>query len=485
MKISRRIGNAIMGAILGIGLSPFSVAAQDAPAGKTDGASLAMEECHIRGVESLARCGTFEVPEDHSAPGGKKIPLHVVVLPPSGGQPTLEPLYFFAGGPGQAASEQGVLYERILRRARQGRDLVIIDQRGTGKSFAFECVMPDDPMARGDTVARACLEDIPQNPVHYASDAFIKDVNLVREALGHETISLMGISYGTRAALLYAKAHEDQVRAMVLDSVAPPHKPVYLTDGRYAADIVEKVIEDCASDQDCKEAFPTLTDDFDSLLLKLAEEPANVRVPEVPGLRVDIGRDLFLLGFRGALYAPPSARLMPLVVSEAARDNFDPWLAINDFGAREIGGGINMGLMFSVQCAEEISIVETRTDDIVPSIFPSAYSLFWEDACSVWPRANVPDDFNAPVSVATPTLLLSGALDPITPPVLGDATAEHLSNSNHVIAPNAGHSVVAYGCASRLIGEFLDHADPAQIDGECLSKISKPAFTIGLFGPKP
>jgi len=446
---------------------------------------LQFEECHLKGVESISQCTSLEVPENHNDPDGKKISLHIVVLPPSGGQPEFEPLYFFAGGPGQAASEQGLLYERVLRRARQGRDLVIIDQRGTGKSNPFMCIPPNNPLASGSDVANVCLKDIPQDPTQYTSDAFIKDVDMVREALGHDQISLMGISYGTRAALLYAKAHEDHVRAMVLDSVAPPHKLIFSNEALYAGNILTKVVDDCKTDTDCNTAFPNLKQDFENLLTQLEAEPITLKVPEADEFDITVNRELFLMGFRGSLYAPPAARMLPIIINNAAKGNFGPWLAITDFGNQELSGGISMGLILSVQCAEEISILKNREAEITPSVFPSGYALFWKEACNTWPTGKAPDGFNNPVKVATPTLLLSGGLDPITPPEMGDAATEHLSNAKHLVAENAGHSVVGYGCTRLIIAEFLDHANPEEVDGECLQKISKPAFIVARYGTKP
>lgn len=444
-----------------------------------------LEPCHIKGVDELAECMIVQLPENHAQPNGKQLDIHVTVLPPSGGQPTKEPLYFFAGGPGQGASELGDFYDLILRRARRGREMILIDQRGTGRSKPFNCPVSNNPLESGDTIARACLADNDHDPKYYTSDSFIKDVNLIRQMLGHNKISIMGISYGTRAALLYAKAHEENVYSMVLDSVAPPHVPAYINDAQYASDILGNIIDACVATQDCNSAFPDLRSDLASLLLQLDEEPVVFNVLEGEGFELTIDRELFLSGFRNPLYAPQSARIVPFIINEALNGNFDPWLALTDFGNQQNNGGVATGLFLSVQCAEEVPALQNREDEISEAIFPGAYQSFLKDACSVWPSGPVPDDFNTPVKVSTPTLIISGNLDPITPPALGEAAAKHLPNSIHIIANNVGHSVTGNGCSDRLIAEFLDNPEPSEIDGSCLGDLSRPAFVVGRFGPNP
>lgn len=469
----------VVGLALFMVINPLTVNAQTADPGLT------LTPCHIKGVEDLAQCGTLQVPENRSKPLGRMIDLNIVILPPSGGQPTKEPLYFLAGGPGQAATEQGELFDLILRRARRGRDLVLVDQRGTGKSNPFTCQLPDDPLAAGEDIARACLSADTHDPAQYTSDAFIRDLEAVRAALGHEQISLMGISYGTRAALLYAKAYASRVRAMVLDSVAPPHVPIFRDEARFASDVLTRTLAACGEDADCQLAFPTLDADFSRLLQSLEAAPARVDIPEVDDLNLEVTRDMFLMGFRGSLYAPPSARLIPYTVDRASKGDFGPWLALADFGNQTLNGGISVGLLLSVQCAEEIPLLGDDGVSIAASLFPSGFQQFWKGACSVWPRGAVPADFNAPVSVDVPTLLLSGGLDPITPPQMAEATARHLSNAKSVVVPFAGHSVVVYGCTNRVVANFLDDADLNALDLQCLDDVKAPAFLSGRFGPKP
>ncbi len=469
-------------------LGLFSVVGAPAPAlaqVAQPGPAINLTPCHVEGVESLAQCGSLAVPENHADPEGKSISLNIAVLPPSGGQPTKAPLYFLAGGPGQAATELGFIYERLLRQARRGREAVLIDQRGTGGSNAFDCSFPEDPTASGADAAQACLQSLTQDTEHYLTEDFVTDLEAVRAAFGHDKIALMGVSYGTRAGLRYADRYEDRVEVMVLDSLAPPQTQIFSDEAAFAGEALRNTIIACQNDAACAAAFPDLSETFQRLLAELEAEPQRLGVPEADGIEIDVDRDLFLMGFRGALYSPPSARTIPYIVDAAGRGNFRPWLALTDFGNQEISGSINIGLNLSIQCAEEVPLVDE--DTIAPAYlgFPNSYALFWKEACAAWPAGTPGTGFNDPVQVDVPTLLLSGRLDPITPPPLGERAAAGLSNSIHLVAENAGHSVFTFGCAARLVAEFLDDPDPDALDASCLNNNEGADFIVGRFGIKP
>jgi len=469
-------------------LSLLAVAGGAAPAEAQvaqPGPAIELTPCHVKGVESLAQCGALAVPENHADPDGKTINLNIAVLPPSGGQPTKAPLYFLAGGPGQAATELGFIYERLLRQARRGRETVLIDQRGTGGSNGFDCSFPNDPTASGADAARACVQSLTQDTEHYLTEDFVTDLEAVRAAFGHDKIALMGVSYGTRAGLRYADRYEDRVEAMVLDSLAPPQTQIFSDEAAFAGEALRNTIIACQDDAACAEAFPDLSETFQRVLAQLEAEPQRLAVLEADGVEIDVDRDLFLMGFRGALYSPPSARTIPFIVDAAGRGNFRPWLALTDFGNQEVSGTINIGLNLSVQCAEEVPLVDEGKIAKAYLGFPNSYALFWKEACAVWPAGTPTTGFNDPVEVDVPTLLMSGRLDPITPPALGDIAAAGLSNSVHLIAENAGHSVFTFGCAARLVAEFLNDPDPAALDASCLNDNEGADFIVGRFGIKP
>jgi pimeloyl-ACP methyl ester carboxylesterase len=105
--------------------------------------------------------------------------------------------------------------------------------------------------------------------------------------------------------------------------------------------------------------------------------------------------------------------------------------------------------------------------------------------CEVWPRGRRPADFNAPVQSDRPVLLMSGELDPVTPPRYGEAVVQHLPNGRHLVARGQGHNVMAAGCLPRLMGRFVATADARALDATCLEQLAPPPPFLGAFGWGP
>lgn len=436
--------------------------------------------CHVTHVEDLASCGTLSVPLDWSDPDGEKIDLNIAILPPSGGQIDATPLFLLAGGPGQAATDAGRLIVVALRGVREGREVILVDQRGTGASAPFVCDVDDLPAtASGKELTDRCMAGIPGDPRFFTSASFIKDIEAVRSAFGYELINLWGGSYGTRASLLYAREYPQYVRAMILDAVAPPSRSIFSNDAQTFSASLEKTFQACADDADCSAAFGNVAEKFDTLRQNLDQAPQKVAFSDTqPEIEIK-GRE-FTESLRGALYSPDTSAMIPFVIDRALAGDLDPWRAIADNG---IISDVSIGLLLSVQCAEEAPRAVNDANDTV--YFAPAFDHTLKEACENWETASYPEGFGSPVTVDIPTLLLSGALDPITPPAFAEEAAETLANSKHLVAQAGGHSITAFGCVPLLIEEFLNDLDLAAIDGSCLDEISRPPFILSPSGPNP
>lgn len=439
------------------------------------------EPCHVDRVEAQARCAYLPVPMDWSLPDGPTIDLFVAVVPPSGGAVVDSPIYILAGGPGQAASDLGALIDGAMVPARRGREVILVDQRGTGRTAPFDCPTPSDPNASGSDVARACLAASKHDPRQFGSDAFVNDLHAVRNALGHGKIHLWGGSYGTRAALLYLARFEHTVKSVTLDAVAPPATPFMTMAMRTAGDSLTRVLEACASDTACAAAFPTLEQDLERIVAELDAAPRSIRLNGRP-TRVDAA--IFLNGLRNAFYTRASTAWVPYVIHEFARDNAAPWAAMAD-AAGGIMDGISLGTLLSVMCGEEQPRLEQRGSAPGNTPFANLDLVFWSDACAVWPAATPPAELDSPVTSDVPVLLLSGALDPVTPPAYAEDAASTLTNARHVIAPFNAHITTPHGCAPKILGVFLDTLDPAGLDVECIQDVGEAPFLLGPAGPNP
>ena len=172
-------------------------------------APLALERCHIEGLSEEIRCGVREVFEDRDSQAGRRISIHIAVLPALRRIVERDPLFLLAGGPGQGARELAQVVARYFRAVRRHRDVVLVDFRGTGASNPLKCDLPDDELRvlEADDFAEQaerCAAALPADPRFYTHHQSLADLDDIRRELGYDRINVWGGSWGTRAALLYA-----------------------------------------------------------------------------------------------------------------------------------------------------------------------------------------------------------------------------------------------------------------------------------------
>lgn len=430
----------------------------------------ALEPCHLPNFSERVECGTLSVPEDRARPDGRRITIHYARVKATARPAAPDPLLVLAGGPGQAAMDFGPLLGSAFREVRKRRDILLVDQRGTGRSAPLRCALPEQAIAQGDTAAalaslRACVAELDGDPRHYHTGAALADFEDVRRALGYRQFTLWGGSYGTRTALMYARRYPDSVRSMVLDSVAPPNARILLSS-RHAHAALERLLADCAADRGCSQAFPNLARELDAVLALPAVGPHR-------------GESVAQL-LRGAMYTGQHASVLPFAIHAAANGRPQPLLGLYDALAGWSMEGMTFGQTLSVLCAEEAPFIEAAAmkEDGAGSRFGDAYARNWRDWCSVWPAASPDAGQVGAVASDAPTLLLAGGLDPVTPPGNAQLAAQSLRHSRVLVAAGAGHIVSNAGCAPRLIAAFLEHANPAAVDGACLAAVRRPPFVL-------
>ncbi len=458
-----------------------------------------LSACRIKGGAYPAQCGTLRVPEDRARPAGRMIDLKIALVPALARAPEPDPLFLLAGGPGQAATEAFGPLLGAFERVHRTRDLVLVDQRGTGSSHALRCDLSDPgaPLAErlsGESLTegkfRKCLASYDADPRFYTTSIAMQDLDEVRAALGYGQINLWGGSYGTRAALVYLREHEAQVRTATLDGVAPLQLELPVTFALDAQRSMDLLFQSCAEEKACNARFPNLQKRFDELLSKLSKDPAHARVqdPLTGALaEVVIGREVFAAGLRGILYQQDFASLVPLVVARAAEGDYAPFVAATAGLQQGFSHSMSFGLMFSVVCAEDLrDAKEEEVDAAAKGTFlgPQLARQFLR-ICSFWPRGAVPRQFKEPVASEKPVLLLSGELDPATPPRWAEIARASLPNSVHLIVPGVGHGAAAEGCVPQLTAQFIEKASVAGIDSSCLKTLRRPPFFVSFAGPPP
>ena len=441
-----------------------------------------------------AECGTLAVPENRATPGSRTINLRVVVLPAISRTSTSDALFLLAGGPGQAASEAFIPLLPALGQVNERRDLVLVDQRGTGGSNPLRCPAVEERSALADAEPedpavqawwRDCLAQLDADPAQYTTASVAQDLDAVRAALGYEQVSLLGVSYGTRVALTYLRSFPERVRAVVLDGVVPPELAVGATMGRDGQQALDRIFAACADDRACAAAFPALGADFDALLARLGAEAPTVQLADPytgAPTELRLTRELAAATVHGLSYAPETAALLPLLIHTAQREgDLRPLAAQALISSRQLADQIAVGMRSSVICAEDAPAYPATlaSEGYLGDLMPRALA----SACAVWPRGEVSADQRAPVVSDVPALLLSGERDPVTPPAYGDAVAAGLPNSLHLVAPGQGHNIFFRGCLPSLVAEFLDAGSVAGLDGSCALGLGSPPFFTSFTGP--
>ena len=436
--------------------------------------SLALSPCTIAGRP--AQCGTFTVPEDRALAEGRRIALRVVVL--RGNEPRRpDPIVFLTGGPGQGATGLAEFVIDQLAGSDEGRDIVLVDQRGTGASNPLMCeggfALLGRDRAADLAACRKALEQRADLP-RYGTPAAVEDLEELRAALGYESINLIGLSYGTRVALVYVRRYPTRVRTLLLRAIAPAGFNV-ITDGGGAAEkAITRVLRDCEADAACGAAFGNLEEPVRRLRAQLAREPATVAV--APSGQKLVVTDLLLTQTMFTmLLSSESRQTLPMLLHRATTQGVET-LAPVIANATRLFDSVALGMYLSVICSEDAPrVTPAQLEHLRGST--DALTLALVDACRQWPAAPVPADFHRPVTAPVPALLFSGALDPATPIGAGDEAARHLPNSRHVLLPATGHAPMLPACARPAVRRFLDDASVKQVDAPCADVKLKP-FTV-------
>ena len=481
-----------------------------------DDATVALEPCRLKGVEIELRCGAIEVAEDRdrpAAPGSRRIRIRFAVVPALARKAEPDAIFVLAGGPGQAATEVAGQVVTLFTKLNRDRDLVLVDQRGTGGSHRLSCRAETE--ARGESGSFGASlddDDLPKriaacaarlsrdaDLTRYTTTIAMQDLDEVRARLGYRQVDLWGASYGTRAALEYLRLFPDRVRTMTLDGVAPPSQKLPLSFGVDTWAAVGALVDACDRDSACAAKHPKLRTDLDAMLARIAANPAakpsviTVGHP-LTGARESVPLNLAGLAtlLRTPLYTSLTASLLPDAIDRATRGDFDALAATGFAIGNGIDEGIALGMHLSVVCSEDVLAIDAadraaaRAEalhsvvDGRPNPFATVYLAQYDAMCAKWPSRAPPPAYFVSLAespgAAVPTLLLSGGIDPATPPARAEALAKTLTRARHVVAPNVGHGVSMQGCAPDLIDRFVRTADEKAPDATCLAAIPRPLF---------
>ncbi len=442
---------------------------------------------------SQARCYRLNVPENRAKPS-RVISLRIAVVKATGANRAPDPIFYLAGGPGQAATTVMSARELVDASLGDNRDLVFADQRGTGGSNPLNCHFygpPQNPNSYFQQflpidkvkACRAALEST-ADLTQYTTDASVDDLEAIRMAFGYAQINLIGGSYGTRLAMEYVRRYgpSGRVRSVILESPVSPadHTPEHF--GQFAARALDALFDECAATPACADAFPHLRDEantvFDRLRAGAVTTTASHPSLSTRGV-VTLTRDHVAEAIRYMLYSAAGASMVPLYLHEAFNGNYAP---LADYLIRWRADGTFDGLYLSITCAEDVPFIAADAADRDAPTFLGSYRVREQRAaCAEWPHAERSSVAAQPVTSAVPTLIMSGALDPVTPSANAEIIARTLSHSVHLQIPFSGHSpagLTGLSCLNAVKRSFIDRASTDGLDTTCIAEITRPGFGV-------
>ena len=456
---------------------------------------LTLAPCKLPGIERQLRCGRFDVFEDRKRQSGRTISLRVVVLPASSPDRASDPIFVFEGGPGMSAVESAADELAANADLNRIRDLVLVDLRGTGDSNGLQCkslqghkgvlgflesFLPVD----GVRACRLALEKRADLKL-YTTTLAVDDVDDIRAALGYDRINLEGDSYGTFAALNYMRRHPEHVRTAVLQGIVPPDTRMPLYFAHDAQTALDQVLAACARESTCHTAFPDPAGELDRLLAKLERQPVEVTFKEPSDgrqVKLVLGRSAVAQTIRYMLYTPVTAAQIPLQIHLATQGNFTP-IAERAYFFGNFVASLSDGFYLSVTCAEDVPLYT------LAEAAKAAKGTFLGDfraraqkaACAAWPQGETPAGFTQPVRSETPTLLLSGERDPVTPAAWAEQATRTLPHSRHIVVPGGGHGFggeKGIECLDRITTDFIQRGSEKNLDTSCTAKIEPVPFAL-------
>jgi len=478
-----------LGAVASCG-SPAAPAAKPPPVN-----TLTVKSCMADGVP--ARCGTLVVPENRLTGQGRTIAVRFVVIPATGpGKRAADPVVWFAGGPGDSAVDSIEGEYPIVMNLNTTRDMVFIEQRGTGSSNPLNC--PPFTGSLSDKAAlrksvESCLASLRGDLRYYTTAMFTDDVSQVLTALHYGAVNLIGISYGTAAEQVFALRHPAQVRTMTLLSGSPLTVPVFERAPGNSQLALDYVFSLCEKTTACHQAFPHLAADWAALWSSLGKSPIVIPAAQSPTKKAAVvGQDEIQGVVYQAMFTGDLGPI-PLVVHTlaTASDKASALLAINRaYQASPLptmGSGVNQMLVYAIDCgdpwfAEQPAALAGQRDSFEYQT-DLANAQWQQYVCTLIPKSAAAVGHEQLTASAIPVLAFNGAADPIEQPRNMAEVKQLWPDSLAVAVPGQGHDVWSSAwdpCGAELFKKFVGQASVAGLNTGCMAAVPLPYFDLIL-----
>ncbi len=473
-----------------------------APASWTLG-SVTLTACELHqpnsGLSTAAWCAKFPVPENRADPHSRITQLNMAILRSRAQAASKVMLVFLAGGPGQAATESAGTIASMLQPLRTHRDVLLLDQRGTGGSNALTCSDSDDSATPDHhdgfdagklrAAVAVCLKQVQAHadPRYYTTTIATQDLEAVRQALGAPSFDLIGVSYGTRVAQQYLMHYPAAVRSVVLDSVVPNTLVLGETFAQNLDQALKAQFARCTAEPACAQRFGDPDQTLFQLRDTLRANPHEVsfRDPETfLTVKRMLDENALASVVRMFAYTPVTAALLPLSIDAAAHGDVGPLLGQAKILSGDLADLMGSGMQYSVICSEDADLLTPRPQD-ANTILGTRMIDALQAVCAIWPKGTRPADFHVPLKTGKPVLLLAGQYDPVTPPRYAEEVARGLSDARVLVLKGQAHSVMGAGCAPELVKRFIEKLDPKTLDASCLKRLQPTPIFIDFNGSTP
>ncbi len=458
-------------------------------------------------TERDVTCGYLTVPENRQQLDPEDtLKLHVAIFASDSKVPEADPIIYLEGGPGGDALEiVPLVLEARLAPILADRDLIVIDQRGTGysqPSLACDDVQNLDRESletilsaeeEQDLVREALAECQSQlleagiDLTAYNSVENAADIEDLRQTLGYDQWNLYGNSYGTRLALTIMRDHPAGLRSVILDSPFPLQVNLSVEGPANFDRAFDMLFDACTNDPVCDAAYPNLREVFFEVRDQLDAEPVTLPVLNpLSGESYDVAFNgkRFLGVFSQALYNAELLPTLPEAIYDTQAGNYEVATLLTTVSI-VTSEFLSAGMNISVQCNEEIVFSDPNEAAAAVAAYPEYGDLynnsitvgdFASSVCADWVTSNVDPMENQAVVSDVPTLILVGDFDPITPPAWGQLTQETLANSYLYEFPGLSHGVtVSNDCPQEIMLDFLSAPTEAP-DSSCIATLGSLTF---------
>ncbi len=484
----------VLGIVAVLGLAAASCGGHGGPAASAPPVnSLTVRSCTVDAT--AARCGRLIVPEDRLSGKGRTIAIRFVVFPAIGPDRAPDPVVYFAGGPGASAIDDIAAWLPDLTSLNIRRDLVFIEQRGTGESNPLTC--PAFPTTLADKAGlrasvESCLARLHGDLAFYTTAMFTDDVSQILTALHYATANLIGGSYGATAEQVFLLRHPGQVRTMTLLNGSLLNVPMFEREAGNSQLALDYVFASCAAEPACHQAFPHLVADWDSLWASLGKSPWVVpaaRSPTRETLRLD--QATLASAIYQALHAGDLAPIPVLVHTLGTATNKIAALAavvkaLQAAGLTGTGGGATPMMQYEIVCAEPWASNQPAALSDQRASFEYQADLqnaqWWQYVCPMIPKSAAAVGSEQLTASRVPVLAFNGDADPNDQPRNMAGAQRFWPDSRDIALPGQGHQFTSatWPCQVALIQEFIESASVGHLNTGCLAAIPAPAFDLTL-----